>query len=335
MGKPLNRQITGELLTPRQIPPFHGKLELICKSCGAKGKYKVGRIIFSLHRVNENSPQEALEEGLGFSALVRCPKCKAGGPWGLPTKSLALLVGLLSDDSQSPQEKGIQFGLLQMFDGTLVRSAVEAEEHLKKLIAANPEDYFLWSRLGNVYDSAEEDQLAMEAFHKAVELNPLDVESHHSLGNYYLVLGQREKAAHHYHQVLLHCQDAPARTKAKPKLLRGIVRYCLEDLFDLHNKSRGKIDFFPPPPPLPPDAAYEKPVLMLREFDLSSEKGWEKLTDMFLEPRPPLVDRIKEKVSSWLPSWAKKLPEIPLKVGRNDPCICGSGKKFKHCCGKR
>ena len=23
-----------------------------------------------------------------------------------------------------------------------------------------------------------------------------------------------------------------------------------------------------------------------------------------------------------------------IKVGRNDPCICGSGKKYKHCCGK-
>ena len=22
------------------------------------------------------------------------------------------------------------------------------------------------------------------------------------------------------------------------------------------------------------------------------------------------------------------------KVGRNDPCPCGSGKKFKNCCGK-
>ncbi|MDP6142414.1 MAG: SEC-C metal-binding domain-containing protein, partial [Dehalococcoidales bacterium] len=22
------------------------------------------------------------------------------------------------------------------------------------------------------------------------------------------------------------------------------------------------------------------------------------------------------------------------KVGRNDPCSCGSGKKFKKCCGK-
>jgi len=24
-----------------------------------------------------------------------------------------------------------------------------------------------------------------------------------------------------------------------------------------------------------------------------------------------------------------------LKVGRNDPCTCGSGKKFKKCCGSR
>ena len=22
------------------------------------------------------------------------------------------------------------------------------------------------------------------------------------------------------------------------------------------------------------------------------------------------------------------------KTGRNDPCVCGSGKKYKHCCGK-
>jgi len=22
------------------------------------------------------------------------------------------------------------------------------------------------------------------------------------------------------------------------------------------------------------------------------------------------------------------------KIGRNDPCPCGSGRKFKHCCGK-
>lgn len=31
---------------------------------------------------------------------------------------------------------------------------------------------------------------------------------------------------------------------------------------------------------------------------------------------------------------AMKQPERHQKIGRNDPCPCGSGKKFKHCCGK-
>ena len=31
-----------------------------------------------------------------------------------------------------------------------------------------------------------------------------------------------------------------------------------------------------------------------------------------------------------------KMFDIPLeeKLGRNDECWCGSGKKYKHCCGK-
>ena len=27
-------------------------------------------------------------------------------------------------------------------------------------------------------------------------------------------------------------------------------------------------------------------------------------------------------------------PEKQKKVGRNDPCPCGSGKKYKKCCGR-
>ena len=30
----------------------------------------------------------------------------------------------------------------------------------------------------------------------------------------------------------------------------------------------------------------------------------------------------------------KSTPKRVNKIGRNDPCICGSGKKYKHCCGK-
>ncbi|OPZ90184.1 MAG: hypothetical protein BWY74_02421 [Firmicutes bacterium ADurb.Bin419] len=31
---------------------------------------------------------------------------------------------------------------------------------------------------------------------------------------------------------------------------------------------------------------------------------------------------------------AKPVQSVQKKVGRNDPCVCGSGKKYKHCCGK-
>lgn len=30
----------------------------------------------------------------------------------------------------------------------------------------------------------------------------------------------------------------------------------------------------------------------------------------------------------------KKQPRRVQKIGRNDPCPCGSGKKYKHCCGR-
>jgi preprotein translocase subunit SecA len=30
----------------------------------------------------------------------------------------------------------------------------------------------------------------------------------------------------------------------------------------------------------------------------------------------------------------KKEPKTVKKIGRNEPCPCGSGKKYKQCCGK-
>ena len=30
-----------------------------------------------------------------------------------------------------------------------------------------------------------------------------------------------------------------------------------------------------------------------------------------------------------------KVPIKTNKIGRNDPCPCGSGKKYKHCCGQQ
>ena len=64
-----------------------------------------------------------------------------------------------------------------------------------------------------------------------------------------------------------------------------------------------------------------------------------------------LIDRVEKKVASKRSSFLdfvkdadpealeRFLPTEPVirdepKVGRNDPCPCGSGKKYKKCCGR-
>jgi preprotein translocase subunit SecA len=57
----------------------------------------------------------------------------------------------------------------------------------------------------------------------------------------------------------------------------------------------------------------------------------------FPEPPKPDQGRPSDIVSQAAEDLNKPKPK-PVrsgpKVGRNDPCPCGSGKKFKNCCGR-
>ncbi|MDK2847569.1 MAG: motif domain protein [Desulfuromonadales bacterium] len=47
--------------------------------------------------------------------------------------------------------------------------------------------------------------------------------------------------------------------------------------------------------------------------------------------------RFERREKQWLFSeglMVKSQPRTVVKIGRNDPCSCGSGKKYKKCCGK-
>lgn len=51
------------------------------------------------------------------------------------------------------------------------------------------------------------------------------------------------------------------------------------------------------------------------------------------------IARFKKKDDSWYfydgeAPVQKQVVRSSLKVGRNDPCPCGSGKKFRKCCGR-
>jgi hypothetical protein len=56
-----------------------------------------------------------------------------------------------------------------------------------------------------------------------------------------------------------------------------------------------------------------------------------------------VADVAQAKSEKKPPTMPKPIPRLPpsrksegkQKVGRNDPCPCGSGKKFKHCCMRK
>jgi len=51
--------------------------------------------------------------------------------------------------------------------------------------------------------------------------------------------------------------------------------------------------------------------------------------------RSPTLKEHRGKVTEFLPTHTRTQPQtVRVKTGRNDPCPCGSGKKFKKCCGE-
>ncbi len=72
-------------------------------------------------------------------------------------------------------------------------------------------------------------------------------------------------------------------------------------------------------------------------FDQMIEAIREDTVKMLLTVRvqaKPQREQVAVPSESYGDGSAPQVPAKKKKVGRNDPCPCGSGKKYKHCCGK-
>jgi HEAT repeat protein/rubredoxin len=78
---------------------------------------------------------------------------------------------------------------------------------------------------------------------------------------------------------------------------------------------------------------YEIEVPELKELEAEleeSEKKMESIPRSGIRGRSPLADLLEPLEGTW----HEPIPR-GKKVGRNDPCPCGSGRKYKKCCGRR
>ena len=77
----------------------------------------------------------------------------------------------------------------------------------------------------------------------------------------------------------------------------------------------------------PVDVLIGMDIITTGDFAVTNKDGKTNFT--FRHPSVECIDFVKQQ-----PAELENDGQILQKVGRNDPCPCGSGKKYKRCCGK-
>lgn len=253
-------------------------MRLKCGKCGHTAKYNLTRIYISPEALEAKGPEDRAES-ISFGDYFRCNKCGSGWPWELTSDAYLALTALTLKHFSKLKEERLIFGNPQLFDGSPFHSAAQAEEYLLGLLEREPQNSFVWDRLGNVYEKAGLLKKATEAFTKALEINPKELESHFSLGYLSLERGKDKKAAEHFHQVIL---LAWKNQEVPEKKLRELVYQTLGWLFSIEDRTHGEIPVFPPRPPTLPAASDEPAVVYMSEFDLGKEADRQRLVDIVL-----------------------------------------------------
>jgi hypothetical protein len=292
------------------------EVHLQCGKCGHTGRFLCNTVCIDPKAQEESA---TAEDYVTFDAYIRCAKCASSWPWVFMPEAYLALSALMAVKMAGVDDPRLMFGSATMFDGTRPFSAAQAEDHLLDILKKEPQNAFVWSRLGNTYRRAALFKKAAEAYGKALELDPDDIESHYGRGMAAFHQGRYKESEAHLHRFMILARE----NKSLPEeFLRDLAMSALETLCEASARTNGKVK---PVPSYRPDKIEpsDKPVTInIETFDLSKESHRERVVDMVLGK--PLSSAARSRPE----------PDPPRKIGRNDPCPCGSGRKYKKCCGR-
>lgn len=291
-------------------------MRLKCGKCGHVARYKTNTVY-----IDPELQDARPEDSVSFGSYFRCRKCKSAGPWGFTADATLAVTALMFTRMSGLDDDRLIFGSARMYDGTRFRSAAQAEDYLLGILEREPDNSLVWNKLANTYFRADLMPKASKAFAKALELDPTDLESHYSLGGILFDRGSYKRSAEHLHQVMV-LSRSYSRLPADE--IREMVTSALWMLSEMRAATNSEIDIMPQFPASDERATSDEPrTIHMESFELDKERDRERLVDLIMG---------KTQRPSPLPV-ARPL-ESRTKIGRNEPCPCGSGAKYKKCCGK-
>lgn len=172
LTQPKQRRVTTD-----ELPLVSQTFDLICKACGRKRSYDVGLIY--LWPPSEEPATDPVDRGYGFANYFHCQACGSAGPWEVA--DYRKLMGLTLRLKFSGGDDRAVGATPTLFDGTIIQAPAMGEEHLLRLIAAEPGNAFLCTRLGNLFRGCRRRSQAAAWYGKALALDAGDVEARYHL----------------------------------------------------------------------------------------------------------------------------------------------------------
>ncbi|MFA6584692.1 MAG: preprotein translocase subunit SecA, partial [Elusimicrobiaceae bacterium] len=184
------------------------------------------------------------------------------------------------------------------------------------------------------------DYVSLEAFFKRtfdLEIK-FDLDEVVKTGRDAMIVSVREKVMEHYHARIAHFaeQDIDFKEIERMLLLQVMDQAWKNHLYELDHlqKSVGLRSYAQKDPLI----EYQKESFSLYQSMLGRVRDMvvDYLFKIQLPPRrvEPVRRADNRLAQDNTLTASSERPEIGKKIGRNDACPCGSGKKFKKCCGK-
>ncbi len=336
--------------------------ELICESCQHVFMHHAKTLIHFMAEEDEDTEGRTLEDAeiLSLLPIIECPYCETPEQWRLDMYSRIRVRGILQDatewnnvdydsDPFYPIPAGdvrVRVAHKRLSDGTRWETFTEVKEHLQGYTDEHPEDATAWRRYGVFLSSCHEEEAAIAALKRCLELDPKELEAHYHLAALALKHGETAEAVGHAWEALVLEMDH----QEEFQIYQAVI-HLGEQVIGPHDRRAG-IEITFDLNKMPPNAyrILGKPTHEVRLRDITS---WKVLAALVDDAAITKLKRINAPQRT-IPFLKNLFSDASLRgsdtpppasqgtfvreeeqVGRNDPCPCGSGKKYKKCCMRK
>ncbi|OGO39482.1 MAG: hypothetical protein A2147_07720 [Chloroflexi bacterium RBG_16_57_8] len=302
---------------PRALTPLR------CTACG-----------HTYHYVLENLYLDKKAKDIIIGDIVQCKGCGSIETYERTADTFIslnarLILGLALAKAKGEEEpelpvKGYLTGVTAA--GRVFRTASDAYHFLARAVERDPDSADLLKRLGNVLANGNRPDLALPYYLRSLQIHPRNAEVTYLVVK--VLLGQGK-----YHEAIPYVDKLPELIREgdiESEMRRDLFLAVVEQATMVFEQTGHRVAFFP-------RDRVEQAILSVSEgdgvatldinaFDISDPAGFEQAYRVFLGRGRP--------VAPWEEPERSEPLRVAAKVGRNDLCPCGSGKKYKKCCGR-